>query len=63
VPGPKTAWADDVIAVATALAELHRDTKRDFVIGIHDAKDDTTTDLFTVDSATPDLEKLRAALK
>jgi hypothetical protein len=64
LPGPRspTTWTDDVLAVATDLGALHRETGREFVIGIHDAKSDTTTDLFVVDSSEPDLEKLRAAL-
>jgi hypothetical protein len=56
------AWKDDVVAIAKALGELHRDTGRKFVIGIHDDKTDTTKDLFVVDSDTPDLEKLKTAL-
>ena len=57
-----TTWTEDVIAVAKDLAVLHKETGCAFVIGIHDAKGDTTTDLFTIDSADPDLEKLKAAL-
>lgn len=64
LPGPRApkTWTDDVLAVAKDLGAIHRDTGRHFVIGIHDAKSDTTTDLFVVDSAEPDLEKLRAVL-
>lgn len=64
LPGPRspTTWTDDVVAVAKDLAVLHRELGREFVIGIHDPKSDTTTDLFVVDSAEPDLEKLRSAL-
>jgi hypothetical protein len=58
---PKS-WIEDVAAIATALGGLHRDTKRTFVIGVADAKGDTK-DLFTIDSATPDLKKLAAALE
>jgi hypothetical protein len=62
-PRSRTAsWTDDVVAIATELAVLHRETGRDFVIGIHDAKSDQTTDLFVVDTDKPDLEKLRSAL-
>src|SRR4051812_36359160 len=56
------AWVDDVLAIAGAFGDLHRETGRSFVIGIHDEKKSTTRDLFVVDSAEPDLEKLRAAL-
>ena len=55
-------WIDDVAAIATALGSLHRETGRQFVIGIHDAKTDTTTDLFVIDGEKPDIEKLRAAV-
>lgn len=53
-------WVEDVAAIATALGEMHRDTKRTFVVGIHDEATDTTKDLFVVDTATPDVEKLTA---
>jgi hypothetical protein len=55
-------WTDDVVAIATELAALHRETGRKFVIGIHDAKSDETTDIFVVDTDAPDLDGLRAAL-
>jgi hypothetical protein len=55
-------WIDDAVAIATSFAAIHRETGRDFVIGIHDSKTNTTKDLFFVDGASPDLEKLRAAL-
>jgi hypothetical protein len=57
----KGRWADDVIAIAEALAVLHRETGGRFVIGIHDAASEKTTVVFVVDSDAPDLEKLRAA--
>lgn len=56
------AWVDDVVAIATAFGELNGETGRRFVIGIHDEKADSTKDLFFVDSAKPDLEKLKIAL-
>lgn len=55
-------WIEDVLAIATALGALHRETRRRFVIGIHDAKTDRTNDLFVVETESPDLEKLRTAL-
>lgn len=55
-------WPDDVVAIATAFGSLHSETGRKFVIGVHDGTSDDTKDLFLVDSATPDLEKLRKAL-
>ena len=55
-------WKDDVVAIATAFGELHRDTGLRFVIGMHDGKTDTTKDLFVIDSHTPDLVRLVAAL-
>jgi hypothetical protein len=55
-------WTDDVVAVVTELAALHRETGLRFVIGLHDAASDKTTDIFVVDTDAPDLEKLHAAL-
>jgi hypothetical protein len=55
-------WIDDVVAIASELAALHRETHRAFVIGVHDDQSNSTKDLFVVDSAEPDLDKLRAAL-
>ena len=55
-------WTEDVVAIATELGALRRETGRDFVIGIHDASSDTTVDLFVVDTDEPDTEKLRRAL-
>jgi hypothetical protein len=65
LPAKKTRpddWIEDLVAIATTFGELQRETKRSFVIGIHDSKTDTTQDLFFVDSDAPDLEKLRAAV-
>ena len=56
------AWIDDLVAIATALGKLHGETKRTFVMGVADAKGDTK-DLFSVDSTTPDLAKLRSAFE
>jgi hypothetical protein len=56
------AWVDDLVAIANALAALHGETKRTFVIGVADAKGDTK-DVFFVDSTTPDLAKLRSAFE
>ncbi len=56
------AWVDDVVAIASELGALHRETHRKFVIGIHDEQSNQTKDLFVVDTSEPDLEKLRAAL-
>lgn len=60
--GRPPTWVDDVVAIARTFAELHAETGRRFVIGIHDGKGDTTKDLFVVDSTKPDLAKLRTAL-
>lgn len=65
VAGPRSrpvTWVEDAVAIAKELGELHRTTGRKFVIGMHDEKTNTTKDLFFVESATPDLEKLKAAL-
>lgn len=55
-------WIDDVVAIATTFAVLHRETGRQFVIGIHDQKTDRTEDLFRIDTDRPDLDKLKAEL-
>jgi hypothetical protein len=56
------AWIEDLSAIATLLGKLHGETKRTFVMGVADAKGDTK-DVFTVDSTTPDLAKLRSAFE
>lgn len=55
-------WVDDIVAIAQELGAIHRDTGRTFVLGIHDGKNETTKDVFVVESAEPDPEKVRAAL-
>lgn len=56
-------WHDDVVALAKVLGEIHRDTGRSFVIGVHDEKTDTTKDLFVVESNSVDVAALERALK
>jgi hypothetical protein len=56
------AWIDDLVAIATLLGKLHGETKRMFAMGVADAKGDTK-DVFIVDSASPDLAKLRSAFE
>lgn len=56
-------WTDDVVAIATELGVLHRETGRSFVIGIHDPASNTTKDVFVVDANEPDHDALRRALK
>jgi hypothetical protein len=55
-------WVEDLVAIATLLGKLHGETKRTFVMGVANAKGDTK-DVFSVDSATPDLAKLRSAFE
>ena len=55
-------WIDDVVAIAAELGAIHRETGKDFVIGVHDASSDKTTDLFVVDTEKPDNDDLRRAL-
>ena len=55
-------WVEDLAAIATLLGKLHSETKRTFVMGVADAKGDTK-DVFSVDSAAPDLAKLRSAFE
>src|SRR5688572_11909584 len=46
------AWFSDVEATARFLGRLHRDTGREFIIGIADSRTHITDDLFFVTSAT-----------
>jgi hypothetical protein len=55
-------WVEDLAAIATLLGKLHGETKRTFVMGVADAKGETK-DVFSVDSTTPDLAKLRSAFE
>lgn len=55
IPG----WFADIEATAQFLAQLHVDTGRDFIIGIGDTTTGVSDDLFFVQSASPDLAKLR----
>lgn len=52
-------WFSDVEEIARFLAELHRETGRDFVMGIAVTTTGISEDLFSVDSDTPDLALLR----
>ena len=64
VAAPKTRpknWLEDVTAIASALGAVHAETGRAFVMGLHDAKANTTKDLFVVDVDAPDLEKVKSA--
>lgn len=56
-------WREDVVAIAKALGDVHRETGRAFVIGVHDDKTDTTKDLFVVDSDTVDVTALERTLQ
>ncbi len=59
-PNSETAgWFADVEATAQFLGQLHVDTGRHFVVGIGDTSTDIADDLFFVQSANPDLTKLR----
>src|SRR5688572_473669 len=58
-PQEPEGWFDDVERIATFFAELHSATGRDFVIGIGDNERSFSEDLFTIDSASPDLGLLR----
>jgi hypothetical protein len=52
-------WFDDVERIAMFFAKLHSATGRDFVIGIGDNERGFSEDLFTIDSASPDVSVLR----
>lgn len=61
-PGKETpGWFADIEDAALFLGQLHRDTGRDFVIGIGDTTTGVADDLFFVNSSNPDpdLFKLR----
>lgn len=55
------AFLEDAVAIANALASLHDEVKRSFVIGIADG--DATEDLLFVDSPKPELERLKSELR
>lgn len=55
-------WIEDLAAIAALLGKLHGETKRSFVMGVADAKGGTK-DVFSVDSTTPDLAKVRSAFE
>ena len=61
-PSEPNGWFNDMEAIARFLAELHRATGRNFVIGICDSSAGTSEDLFTVDSNEPDLVELRSII-
>ena len=53
-------WFDDVEAVVSFLGTLHRETGRDFVIGVADAGTGAThEDMFYITSDKPDMKLLR----
>lgn len=54
-------WVEDVVAIASAFGALHKETGRKFVLGLADAKAETTSDLVVIDSENPDLDKVKAA--
>ena len=59
-PGAETpSWFTDIEETARFLGRLHVDTGRDFIIGIGDTSTGISDDLFFVQSANPDLGKLR----
>jgi len=55
-------WFADVEAIAQFLGTLHRESGRDFIIGIADTETGITDDLFTVSTDSPDLGRLRAII-
>jgi hypothetical protein len=61
-PESRSDWLADVERVALFLTDLHRQTGRDFVLGIWDSERRISEDLFFVDSDGPDLEELRAIM-
>lgn len=55
-------WFTDVEAIAQFLGWLHKESGRNFIIGIADTQAGITEDLFVVSSDSPDLGKLRAII-
>jgi hypothetical protein len=65
LPDPDTeppGWFADVEAVALFLGRLHRQSGRDFIIGIADSQTRTTEDLLVISTDSPDVGKLRAII-
>lgn len=65
LPDPGTepdGWFGDVERIAEHLAKLHLAFDREFVIGIADNVKGVAEDLFSVESGTPDLARLRSAI-
>jgi hypothetical protein len=65
LPDPTTqpsCWFADVEAVAQFLGTLHRESGRDFIIGIADTETGVVEDLFDVSTDSPDLAKLRRVI-
>jgi hypothetical protein len=55
-------WFADVERIVRFLGELNATFGRDFVIGIGDTERGNSEDLFFVDSALPDLNRLRQVI-
>jgi hypothetical protein len=55
-------WFSEVERIVSFLAELHRATGREFVLGVHDGDGGFSEDLFSVDRDTPDGEEFRTVL-
>jgi hypothetical protein len=57
-------WFSDIEAIAIFLGRLHRETGRDFVIGVADAGTGAThEDMFFVSSDEPDTKTLREVFR
>jgi len=52
-------WFSDISAVAIFLGELHKQTNRDFIIGIGNTETGISEDIFEIDTSKPDIEKLK----
>ena len=52
-------WFDDVERIVMFFAELRSTTGRDFVIGVADNERGFSEDLFSINTASPDLGLLR----
>jgi hypothetical protein len=55
-------WFSEIERVVAFLASLRSTCGRDFIVGIGDSDRGISEDLFSIDSASPDIAKLRRAI-
>lgn len=57
-----TSWRSDVEVLVRSLGELHRNTRRDFVVGLFDHGSGVAEDIWSIDSDSPDADALLRAI-